>query len=186
MRAGLGLDLLPRLLEPPLSLGIELLPEPPVLCLGDVTRLREHRLRVFTRLCSASRCSATNCSASARARSASSSASRIRSRRASIAFWIGLNAYRRRTKNVIPNAMSVQIIRPGTTLISPESATMVERATSDQDVREQTTDEAVEDDRLGEREAEPLDALQLRAELGLAGDRLDHRAEDVADADAGA
>ena len=33
---------------------------------------------------------------------------------------------------------------------------------------------------------EPLDARELGAELGLAGDRLDHRAEDVADADAGA
>src|SRR2546430_15408374 len=40
--------------------------------------------------------------------------------------------------------------------------------------------------RLGEREAEPLEALQLAAQLGLTGDRLDHRAEDVADADAGA
>src|SRR5207247_6075217 len=42
------------------------------------------------------------------------------------------------------------------------------------------------DDRLGEREAEPLDAGELAAELGLARDCLDHRAEDVADADAGA
>ena len=46
--------------------------------------------------------------------------------------------------------------------------------------------QAVEDDRLGEREAEPHDPLELAAQLGLAGDRLDHRAEDVADADAGA
>ena len=56
----------------------------------------------------------------------------------------------------------------------------------DQDVGEQAADEAVEDDRLGEGEAEPLDALELAPELGLAGDGLDHRAEDVADADAGA
>src|SRR6476659_8458516 len=57
---------------------------------------------------------------------------------------------------------------------------------SDEDVGEQAADEAVEDDRLREREAEPLNARELAAELGLAGDRLDHRAEDVADADAGA
>ena len=59
-------------------------------------------------------------------------------------------------------------------------------AALDQDVREDRAEEAVEHDRLGEGEAEPLDALQLAAQLGLAGDRLDHRAEDVADADAGA
>ena len=47
-------------------------------------------------------------------------------------------------------------------------------------------EQAVEHDGLGQCEAEPLDALELAAELGLAGDRLDHRAEDVADADAGA
>ena len=46
--------------------------------------------------------------------------------------------------------------------------------------------QAVEHDRLGEGEAEPHDPLELAAQLGLAGDRLDHRAEDVADADAGA
>ena len=56
----------------------------------------------------------------------------------------------------------------------------------DQDVREDRAEQAVEHDGLGEGEAEPLDALQLAAQLGLAGDRLDHRAEDVADADAGA
>src|SRR5438477_11814182 len=56
----------------------------------------------------------------------------------------------------------------------------------DEDVREDRAEQAVEHDRLGEGEAEPLDALQLAAQLGLAGDRLDHRAEDVADADAGA
>src|SRR4249920_682779 len=59
-------------------------------------------------------------------------------------------------------------------------------ASSDQYVGEQAADEAVEDDRLGKGEAEPLDALQLTAELGLTGDGLDHRAEDVADANAGA
>src|SRR4051812_47776422 len=57
---------------------------------------------------------------------------------------------------------------------------------SDEDVREDRAEQAVEHDGLGEREAQPLDALQLAAQLGLAGDRLDHRAEDVADADAGA
>src|SRR3954454_9440715 len=55
-----------------------------------------------------------------------------------------------------------------------------------EDVRQDGAEQAVEDDGLGEREAEPLDALELTAELGLSRDRLDHRAEDVADADAGA
>src|SRR5213083_2913376 len=76
----------------------------------------------------------------------------------------------------------VQIIRPGATWISGFDASTA----LDQDVREDRTEQAVEDDRFGEGEAEPLDALQLAAQLGLAGDRLDHRAEDVADADAGA
>src|SRR2546428_9249920 len=53
-------------------------------------------------------------------------------------------------------------------------------------VRKERAGQAVEADRLRQREAEPLDPLQLAAELGLACDRLDHRAEDVADADAGA
>src|SRR6476620_9029270 len=57
---------------------------------------------------------------------------------------------------------------------------------SDEDVREQAADEAVEDDRLGEGEAEPLDTRELATQFWLSGDRLDHRAEDVADADAGA
>src|SRR2546423_9124645 len=57
---------------------------------------------------------------------------------------------------------------------------------SDREVGGDRAGEAVEDDRFGQREAEPLDALELSAELGLAGHRLDHRAEDVADADAGA
>ena len=55
--------------------------------------------------------------ASLRALSASSTACRMRSRRASIVFWIGPNAYFLSTKKVIPNATSVQIMRPGTTLI---------------------------------------------------------------------
>src|SRR5438477_12535672 len=55
-----------------------------------------------------------------------------------------------------------------------------------QHVRQDRAEQAVEHDGLGQREAEPLDALELAAELGLACDRLDHRAEDVADADAGA
>ena len=55
--------------------------------------------------------------ASSRALSASSTACRIWSRRSSIVFWIGPKANFLRTKNVSPNATSVQIIRPGTTLI---------------------------------------------------------------------
>src|SRR6187551_274022 len=55
--------------------------------------------------------------ASLRALSASSTAWRIRSRRSSIVFWMGPNANFLSTKNVIANAISVQIMRPGTTLI---------------------------------------------------------------------
>src|SRR5438445_5281180 len=55
-----------------------------------------------------------------------------------------------------------------------------------EDVRQDRAEQSVEHDRLGQREAKPLNALELAAELGLACDRLDHRAEDVADADAGA
>src|SRR5215831_1110108 len=79
--------------------------------------------------------------------------------------------------------MTVQIISPGLTWIRG----LVARSIGlDQDVGEDRAEEPVEDDRLGQREAEPLDALQLTAKLRLAGDGLDHRAEDVADADAGA
>src|SRR6185295_6004949 len=119
--------------------------------------------------------------ASLRALSASSTAWRMRSRRSSIVRWIGPNAYFRSTKNAIAKQTSVQIIRPGTTSIRPESASTF--GTSDQHVGEETTDQAVEHDRLGEREPEPLDALELATQLGLARDGLDHRAEDVADAD---
>ena len=102
----------------------------------------------------------------------------MRSRRSSIVFWIGPNANRLSTKNVIPNAISVQIIRPGTTSISPPE--------SSSGAVEQAADQAVEDDRLGEGEAQPLDAGQLAPQLRLPRDCLDHRAEDVADADPGA
>src|SRR5712691_5438842 len=61
-----------------------------------------------------------------------------------------------------------------------------QRPASDQDVGEDRAEEAVEDDRLGQREAEPLDSRQLASQLWLARNGLDHRAEDVADADAGA
>src|SRR5207247_10890387 len=60
------------------------------------------------------------------------------------------------------------------------------RGASDQHVGEDRAEQAVEDDGLGQREAQPLDALELTAELWLPGDRLNHRAEDVADAHAGA
>src|SRR5687768_9880784 len=73
-------------------------------------------------------------------------------------------------------------MRPGTTSMRGFAASIE----LDENEGEQAADQAVEDDGLGEREAEPLDAGQLAAELGLARDGLDHRAEDVADADAGA
>src|SRR5712691_2199205 len=79
--------------------------------------------------------------------------------------------------------MIVQIISPGVTWMSGLVASGIR---SDQDVREDRAQEPVEDHGLGKGETEPLDALELPAELGLAGDGLDHRAEDVADADAGA
>ena len=101
--------------------------------------------------------------------SASSIDRRIRSRRSSIVFWIGPKAYFFSTKSVIANAISVQIIRPGTTLIRALAATSGLHCL-DEDVGEQAADEAVEHDRLGECEAEPLDALKLPAQLGLPGD----------------
>src|SRR5262249_38743008 len=64
------------------------------------------------------RCSSSSWCASSRALSASSSDWRIRSRRWSIAFWIGANAYRLSTKSVIRKQMIVQIISPGVTWIS--------------------------------------------------------------------
>src|SRR5207253_5283381 len=115
--------------------------------------------------------------------SASSIDCRIRSRRSSIIFWIGPNAYRFSTKSVIRKQTIVQIISPGVTEMSGFVASGM---ALDEDVGEDRAEEAVEDDGLGQREAEPLDPLQLASKLGLPGDRLDHRAEDVADADAGA
>src|SRR5215216_4254824 len=70
------------------------------------------------------------------------------------------------------------------TLISPESASTI--IVLDEHVGQKAAEQAVEDDGLGEREPEPLDPLQLSTELRLPGDGLDHRAEDVADANAGA
>src|SRR6476659_518253 len=129
------------------------------------------------------RCCSRSSRASSRALSASSTAARMRSRRASIVFWIGPNANLRRTKNVIAKQIRVQIIRPGTTSIRPDATS---DGISDEDVGEEPADEAVEHHGLGQREAEPLDALELAAELWLPRDGLDHRSEDVADADAGA
>src|SRR3954452_14601151 len=106
----------------------------------------------------------------------------MRSRRVSIICWIGPNAYRFSTNRTTRKQMIVQIIRPGLTSIRGFAASMC----LDQDVREDRAEQAVDHARLGEGEAEPLDALKLAAQLGLPGDRLDHRAEDVADADAGA
>src|SRR3954447_11113088 len=69
------------------------------------------------------RCSSSSRRASSRAWSASSIDARIRSRRWSIIAWIGPKANRFSTKNVIANAMIVQIIRPGTTWIRALAAT---------------------------------------------------------------
>jgi hypothetical protein len=49
----------------------------------------------------------------------------MRSRRSSIVFWIGPKANFFSTKNVIAKQTSVQIIRPGTTSISGEAATIM-------------------------------------------------------------
>ena len=65
------------------------------------------------------RCCSRRPRASSRALSASSTAARIRSRRSSIVFWIGPNANCLSTKNVSAKQISVQIISPGTTSISP-------------------------------------------------------------------
>jgi hypothetical protein len=47
----------------------------------------------------------------------------MRWRRSSMTFCTGPNAYRFRTKNVIPKQISVQIIRPGVTSIRGFAAT---------------------------------------------------------------
>src|SRR3569833_1001722 len=65
--------------------------------------------------CISLRCSSRRFRASSRAWSASSIDRRICSRRSSIVFWIGPNAYFLSTNSVIKNAMIVQIIRPGVT-----------------------------------------------------------------------
>jgi hypothetical protein len=51
---------------------------------------------------------------------------RIRSRRSSIIFCTGPNAYLRSTRNVIPKQISVQIIRPGATSMRGFAATSID------------------------------------------------------------
>ena len=137
------------------------------------------RLRISSacdlRLGDEPRFSSRSCRASSRALSASSSASRMRSRRASIIPWIRPNASFLSTKKTIRNVMTVQIMRPGTTVIRslPESSSVspargrcVASSASlhrlRQDVREQAAEQAVEHDRLDEGEPEPLDARAAR------------------------
>ena len=128
---GLGVDLLARVLEPPLALGLGLLLRAVDLRIGDLARLREDvgRLRACLRedrpvlLEQLARLAS-------RALSASSTAWRIRSRRSSIVFWIGPNAYFRSTKNAIAKQISVQIMRPGTTSIRPLPPSSVPSAVS--------------------------------------------------------
>ena len=122
---GLGLDVPARLLDAPLPLGVE----PPVRrrCWSSATRRASASISsAWTRAAaSASRCCATSSSDAIRAWSAASSASRMRSRRLSIAVWMGPNATRLSTKNVIAKQISVQIMRPGTTSMIPEPTTLV-------------------------------------------------------------
>jgi hypothetical protein len=103
----LRVDLPLRLLEPALSLLLRFLLDP---------RMSAASLLA---LAMSARCCSRSCWASARAWSASSTALRIRSRRSSIARWIGPKAHFLRTKNVIVKQTSVQIMRPGTTWIRP-------------------------------------------------------------------
>src|SRR5665811_80650 len=112
----------------------------------------------------------------------------MRSRRSSMVFWICAKPKRLRTRKTIRKQTSVQIIRPGTTVIRELAATGISkiRFPLDQDEGQEAADQTVEDDGLGQREADPHDSLKLTAQLRLARDRLDHRAEDVAQADAGA
>src|SRR4051794_6760566 len=120
-------------------------------------------------------------SASWRVRSAWSIDSSIATRRLSSASWIGGDANLRRGRNVIPNAISVQIITPtpGWTrkLPLPDAVTFRVLIALPEEERDQAEDEGVEHDRLGQRETEPLDGRDLVAHLGLSGDRLDHLAE---------
>src|SRR3954454_10312098 len=132
---------------------------------------------------------------SRRMRSAWSIDSSIVMRRLSRASWMRGNASLRRSRIVMPNAISVQIITPtpGWTRKLPLPAAVTSVAMWSrppiglaEEERDQAKDKRVEHDRLGQREAEPLDRGDLVAHLGLARDRLDDLAEDDADADAGA
>src|SRR4051812_18581902 len=138
-------------------------------------------------------------SASMRVRSAASIDSAIARLRFSSASWMRGNASLRSRSSVMPNASSVQIIRPtfGVTrkLPSPPPLSVAAKTSPlslsrlirlRQEERDQAEDERVEHDRLGQGETEPLDRGDLLAHLGLARHRLDDLAEDEADADAGA
>ena len=85
-------------------------------------RLEETRREIAAEtaraLAMSARCSSSIRCASSRARSASSIDWRIRSRRSSIVFWIGPNAYRLSTNSVIRKQTIVQIISPGVTWMS--------------------------------------------------------------------
>ena len=128
-------DLEPDLLERAPRLGLDLLASSPRAAAGGRPRA--------PRACAA-RCASATCRASARISSASvlrlgrsacgapraacapprgrgrppRATARIRSRRSSIAFWIGPNANRLSTKSVIRKQTIVQIISPGVTWIS--------------------------------------------------------------------
>ena len=92
-------------------------------------------------------------------------------------------------ERVIPNAISVQIISPGTTSIRPDASIspLPSAVRLDQHVGEQAADQAVEHDGLW-KGLSPSHwmPVELALELGLPRDRLDHRPEDVPDADTGA
>ena len=101
------------------------------------------------------------------------SAARICSRRASIAPWIGPNAYFLSTNERDQEADDRPDHQPRRDLDQRVGGDGQHRL--DEDEGEDRAEQAVEHDGLGQCEAEPLDALELAAELGLAGDRLDHR-----------
>ena len=122
----LGLDLLARLLEPALALGLGLLLRALDLRVGDLARLREDRPR--------HRPSPGRSAAVLLEQLAGLVAgvvglldrARIRSRRSSIVFWIGPNANRLRTKNVIAKRSASRSSDPG----RPRSAARLRRAAS--------------------------------------------------------
>ena len=115
---GLGRDLLARLLEPTLPLGLGLLAHPLLHRLAGLARLGQDRLALAPCLGDQLLVLLEQPLRLVSRPSAASIECRIDSCRWSIIFWIGPNAYRLSTKSAIRKQTIVQIISPGVTEMS--------------------------------------------------------------------